>query len=89
MTLSDIENLKKEVLTADDISGYLGPHPQSIREQARRDPKLLGFPVTVCGSRVLIPKEGFVNFCRWGKQTVGNTVFTKEHKEGAKWKTIR
>lgn len=63
-TLQEIENCPKAVLSPTDVAGYLGCEPYSINVQAKADPSVLGFPVIVMGSRVRIPKEGFVRFCR-------------------------
>lgn len=64
MTLQEIENCPKTMLAPSDVAGYLGCEPYSINLQAKRDPALLGFPVIVMGSRVRIPKDGFIRFCR-------------------------
>lgn len=50
------------LIPIEDVSRLLGVNPQSIREQAHRDPAKLGFPVSVIGTRVLIPKEPFYKF---------------------------
>lgn len=63
-TLDDIRAIPKEMLTAKDIAGYLGCDPHSIRVQARADLKALGYPASVEGTRVKIPKEGFL---RWAE----------------------
>ena len=47
-----------------DIADYLGTDPNTIRIQAHENAKMLGFPVIVLGSRVKIPKEGFIRFCK-------------------------
>ena len=43
--------------------GLLRCDSQSINLQAKEDPSKLGFPVIVMGSRVRIPKAGFIKFC--------------------------
>ena len=63
-TLDEIEHCGKETLAPIDVARYLGCHPHSISLTARQTPELLGFPVMLCGSRVRIPREGFV---RWAK----------------------
>ena len=63
-TLNEIENCGKDMLIPADVAGYLGCHPHSINVTARQAPELLGFPVTLIGRRVRIPREGFV---RWAK----------------------
>ncbi|MDL2289134.1 hypothetical protein LJB83_00020 [Clostridia bacterium OttesenSCG-928-F22] len=66
VTLEDIESIAKEILTPADIAPYLGCDQYSINVQAQNDPAKLGFPVVVHGSRVKIPKQGFVYFMRYG-----------------------
>lgn len=63
-TLEEIEACPKTVLVPTDVAGYLGCEPYSINVAAKTAPELLGFPVIVMGSRVRIPKAGFVRFCR-------------------------
>lgn len=67
-TLEDIEKLPKEILLATDVCGYLDINPGVLRWQAQHNPESLGFPVIVAKSRVKIPKEGFVDFCRKGRR---------------------
>lgn len=64
-TLQEIENCGKAMLTPSDVAPYLGCEAYSITLQARKNPLALGFPVIVTGTRTRIPREGFVNFCRW------------------------
>ena len=71
-TLQEIEALDKEMLIPADVAGYLGCDPYSINVAAKQTPGLLGFPTIVMGSRVRIPKEGFVRFCR-GLETEART----------------
>ena len=66
-TLEDIERIPKTMLLATDVSPYLETDPGLIRWQAQREPEKLGFPVVVIGSRVKIPKEGFVFYCKFGR----------------------
>ena len=70
MNISDIENIDKIMLTATDVAPLLGFDANSIRLQAREDPSLLGFPVVVAGTRVQIPKEGFLSFMRYGRPII-------------------
>ncbi len=71
VTLEDIERLPRDMLTAEDIAGYLECGPHQIRIQARTEPALLGFPVIVQGTRVRIPKAGFLFFMRYGHPVPG------------------
>jgi hypothetical protein len=52
--------MKNEFLTAAEAAKLLGCNPQSLRVQARTEPRLLGFPVVVVGTRLLIPKKPFL-----------------------------
>ena len=70
MDLADIEKINKNMLCATDISEYLETDPGIIRWQAQHEPDKLGFPVIVAKSRVKIPKEGFVYYCRYGRPAV-------------------
>lgn len=63
-TLQEIENCGKDMLIPADIADYIGADPQSIRLQARANAAALGFPVIVIGNRTIIPREGFVRYCR-------------------------
>lgn len=67
LTLTDIEGLDKEFLTAAEVAPVMGMDAQYLRSQAQSDRTKLGFPVIVIGSRVRIPKEGFLFFCRYGQ----------------------
>lgn len=67
MTLEDIEKIDKSMLLATDVAPYLECDPGLIRDQAQINPASLGFPVIVMESRVKIPKDGFVNYCRHGR----------------------
>ncbi len=64
MTLADVEKIPKEILTADDVAKWLGVDAQTIRNQAQDNPHKLGFPVIVTGTRVRIPKAGFIAFAQ-------------------------
>ena len=62
MTLDEIRNSTKEVLTPADIASVLGADAQDIRLTARLHPERLGFNVAVIGTRTKIPRLGFI---RW------------------------
>lgn len=62
MTLDEIRKSGKEFLTPRDVAEVLGCHPYSINVQAKLDIKKLGFPAALIGTRVKIPREGFI---RW------------------------
>lgn len=62
MTLDEIRNSTKEVLTPADIAPVLGADPQDIRLAAKQHPERLGFPVCVIGTRTKIPRVPFLRF---------------------------
>ena len=62
MTLEEIRRGEKLFLTADEISETCGSSPQTIRVQAQQNPQSLGFPVSVIGSRVRIPRLPYLHF---------------------------
>ena len=62
MTLDEIRNSTKEVLTPADIADVLNADPQDIRVQARTAPEKLGFPVIIIKSRTKIPRVPFLRF---------------------------
>ena len=59
-TLDDIRALSKETLIPADVAGVLGCDPYMINVQAKIDAAKLGFPVSVMGSRVKIPRLAFI-----------------------------
>lgn len=63
-TLQEIEECEKEFLTPEDVKTVLRCDSQSISMQARMDPSKLGFRVIVMGTRVRIPKQAFVKWCK-------------------------
>lgn len=67
MTLQEVEAIPKAMLLVADVAPFLSCNPESLRVQARREPDALGFPVVVIGNRVLIPKDGFVHYCKYGR----------------------
>lgn len=62
MTLDEIRASDKLMLTPADIADVLGCDAQSVRVAAKQRPELLGFSVTVIGSRVRIPRLAFLRF---------------------------
>lgn len=62
MTLEEIRNSDAVFLKPSDISALLECNPQFIREAAKRNPALLGFPVCVVGTRTKIPRKPFLDF---------------------------
>ena len=62
MTLDEIRNSTKEVLTSAEVAPVLGCDPQDIRVAAKQHPERLGFNVAVIGTRVKVPRLAFI---RW------------------------
>lgn len=62
MTIDQIRESDKTMLTPADVADVLKCDPQSIRIAAKQRPELLGFNVTVIGSRTLIPRKPFLMF---------------------------
>lgn len=70
MTFAEIERCNKDFLTPQDVSEVLGCHPYSINVQAREDIGRLGFPASLIGTRVRIPREGFIRWVKYGNAPV-------------------
>ena len=62
MTLDEIRNSTKDVLTPGDIAEVLNADPQDIRVQAQMAPEKLGFPVIIIKSRTKIPRVPFLRY---------------------------
>lgn len=62
MTMQEIRESDKPMLTPADVAPVLGCDPQDIRVAARQRPDLLGFHFAVIGTRVKIPRVAFI---RW------------------------
>ncbi len=62
MTLTEIRNSNIDFLYPKDVCEVLQCHPYSINVQAKEDPAKLGFPVTIIGTRVRIPRLAFLKW---------------------------
>ena len=62
MTTTEVLKSTADMLTPAEVASVIGCNPQSIRDQAQAAPGMLGFPVSVIGTRVMIPR---VAFCLW------------------------
>lgn len=65
MTLEEIKASDKDILIPKDIAQILNCSPYSINLQAKEDPSKLGFPVCLTGTRVRIPRVGFIKWFEW------------------------
>ena len=66
MTLKEIEESGKEVLTCAEVAPVLKCNPATLHMQAMEEPWRLGFPVIVMGSRVKIPRRPFLTYMKEG-----------------------
>lgn len=72
MTLAELKQLDKDVITPAQAAGVLGCDPQYIRIAARQRPELLGFPVILIESRVKIPRIAFIRYMEGEKGASGD-----------------
>lgn len=61
--LNEVKESHKDFLTPNDVAPILQAKAYNINLQARQHPELLGFNVCVVGTRVKIPRKGFIRFC--------------------------
>ena len=60
MTLAEIEKLDVDFLSVQQVARCIKCSEQLIRDEASKDPRYLGFPITKIGHSFKIPKAGFV-----------------------------
>jgi hypothetical protein len=69
-TIDDIkeyfDTIPRTYLTPNEVALVIGCAPQSIRSQAQRNIADLGFPASKIGTRLYIPKDGFLEFWQYG-----------------------
>lgn len=68
MTLEEIKKSDAVFLVPADIAEILGCDPNWIRRAAHEKPELLGFPVSVMGTRTRIPRKPFLAFIGEGEK---------------------
>ena len=54
-----------ELISVEEVARELGVNPQSIRSQAAKDVRQLGFPASRIGARTIIPRKAFYE---WAKE---------------------
>jgi hypothetical protein len=54
-----------ELISVEEVAKELSVNPQSIRSQAAKDVRQLGFPASRIGTRTIIPKKAFYE---WAKE---------------------
>lgn len=69
-TIEELETYHAETITPEIAANIIGCSAQSIRSQAQVDAGALGFPVIVMGTRVHIPRRGFIYFMRYGRTCI-------------------
>lgn len=62
MTLQDIKQMDKDVITPAEAAQVVGCDPQQLRLTAREKPENLGFPVIIVKSRIKIPRVAFIRY---------------------------
>ena len=70
MTLAEIESMTCNTLTVKQVAEFLGKDAQTIRDQAEREPKYLGFPICKAGHSYCIPRLGFIAWVKGMIQVV-------------------
>ena len=66
MTLEEIKESKKLILTCSDVAEVLKCNAYQLHMQAQQRPEMLGFPVIRMGNRVKIPRIPFLKFIEGG-----------------------
>lgn len=62
MTLDEISALDRPMLLATEVAPVLGCDPQWVRDTARDNPDILGFPTVRIGTRTRIPRIPFLAY---------------------------
>ena len=84
MTIEEMRTSEKSFLIPTDVCEVLGCAPYSINVQAKEDPRKLGFPVSVIGTRVKIPRVAFIKWMEgtgmWDNVPDECEIYGKERK---------
>lgn len=75
MTLNDLKKREDVFLTPAVVAQVIGCDPQYIRVAARQHPEQLGFPVTLIGNRVKIPRLAFIRYVEGGERDTSEDWF--------------
>lgn len=62
MKVEELKGLEADYLTPKDVAECLGCTAYAINQQAAADASKLGFPVSIIGKRVKIPRKAFIRF---------------------------
>lgn len=60
----------EQFMTSEEVGRIIGCAPQAIRDQARDNPDALGFATCVYGTRVVIPREAFFHWLKYGNAPI-------------------
>ena len=66
MTMTEILASDRDMLTPLDVAEVLGSNPQTVRETAKQHPERIKYPFTFVGSRMKIPRIGFIKWMEGG-----------------------
>lgn len=83
MTLQEIRESDKAFLIVKDVHKVVGCCPEALRLAAREHPEWLGFPVTVIGTRVYIPRGAFLQYIDGKKQEKIDAMKDKTERTAA------
>ena len=83
MTLSELQSSTKDFLSPKDVADLIGCMPYSINVQAQTDPSKLGFPVSLIGTRVRIPRLGFLYWMTHGTPIIQQDDLFRRRDENA------
>ena len=64
--LKDLEKMPDDFLTVATVASVMKKAPQVIRDQADRDARALGFPISKIGHSYSIPRLGFLAWAKYG-----------------------
>ena len=64
MNISELELMTEDFVRPDDVAPIIKTDCQSLRQQAKTDPSMLGFPVCVIGRKIYIPRMSFIKWVK-------------------------
>lgn len=69
-TLDEVQKIPSAVLTMEQIAPILGRSAENLLAAARSPKANLGFAVIVTDTRVMVPKEAFLYFMKYGNAPI-------------------
>lgn len=70
-------------LSANQVASVVNCDPQCLRSQAKTNPSALGFPVTVIGHRVRIPRVPFLNYMGLSEEELNALLLSSDPAQEA------